>query len=147
MGRHDEADLHANAARGHEEDARYHGGEARRHGRGFAGMDPERQREIASMGGRASHGGGGRDEDYETRGGRSQDRPRDERGELEPRSSSRERDDEYESRGGSQERPRHERGEVEPTRSAARGRGEEGGGRNGSSGRSRNERGELDERR
>jgi len=31
--------------------------------RGFASMDPERQREIASMGGRASHGGQGRDWD------------------------------------------------------------------------------------
>ena len=27
-------------------------------GRGFAGMDPERQREIAAEGGRASHKGG-----------------------------------------------------------------------------------------
>lgn len=37
--------------------------------RGFAGMDPERQRRIASMGGRAGHGGRSRDEyedlDYE----------------------------------------------------------------------------------
>ncbi len=28
--------------------------------RGFAAMDPEKQREIAAMGGRASHGGRGR---------------------------------------------------------------------------------------
>ncbi len=28
--------------------------------RGFAAMDPEKQREIASKGGRASHGGRGR---------------------------------------------------------------------------------------
>ncbi len=28
--------------------------------RGFASMDPEKQREIASKGGRASHGGGRR---------------------------------------------------------------------------------------
>lgn len=27
-------------------------------GRGFAGMDPERQREISRKGGEASHGGG-----------------------------------------------------------------------------------------
>lgn len=30
----------------------------RRSGRGFASMDPERQREIASMGGRAAHASG-----------------------------------------------------------------------------------------
>lgn len=29
--------------------------ENRRDGRGFAGMDPEKQREIASMGGKAAH--------------------------------------------------------------------------------------------
>jgi general stress protein YciG len=117
QGRHDEADLHSNAARGHEDDARYHGGEARKHGRGFAGMDSDRQREIASTGGRASRGG--RNEDYETRS------------------------------GSNQERPRNERGEFESSRGSTRGRDddEENGGRNGSSGRPRNERGEFEERR
>ena len=33
--------------------------------RGFASMDPEEQRRIASMGGRASHGGQGRDWNYD----------------------------------------------------------------------------------
>ncbi len=38
------------------------GGRAKHRGpRGFAAMDPEEQREIASRGGRASHGGRGRD--------------------------------------------------------------------------------------
>jgi len=32
----------------------------RRSRRGFAAMDPEKQRRIAAMGGRASHGGGRR---------------------------------------------------------------------------------------
>lgn len=32
--------------------------EAKRHNRGFAAMDPDRQREIAAAGGSASHGGG-----------------------------------------------------------------------------------------
>lgn len=41
------------------------GGSSRR---GFAAMDPEKQRRIASMGGRASHGGRGRD--YEDNGDR-----------------------------------------------------------------------------
>ena len=36
--------------------------------RGFAAMDPERQREISSLGGRASHGGRGRDWDDDDRG-------------------------------------------------------------------------------
>ena len=45
---------------------------ARRNPRGFAAMDPQRQREIASMGGRASHGGRGRDwEEDDDRSGRS----------------------------------------------------------------------------
>lgn len=38
--------------------------EGNRGGRGFAGMDEEKQREIASKGGKASHGGrGGQDQD------------------------------------------------------------------------------------
>ncbi len=32
--------------------------ENKKSGRGFAGMDPERQREISRKGGEASHGGG-----------------------------------------------------------------------------------------
>ena len=32
--------------------------ERKRHDRGFANMDPDRQREIASEGGKASHHGG-----------------------------------------------------------------------------------------
>jgi len=55
------------------------GSRRRSSGRGFASMDPERQREIASMGGRASHGGRGREyeEDrYESRGGDSGGRGR-----------------------------------------------------------------------
>src|SRR5438132_540779 len=57
---------------------------------GFASMDPEEQREIASMGGRASHGGRGRDyyDDDESSSRRSSS----------GRSSSRDDDDE---RGGS----------------------------------------------
>jgi hypothetical protein len=39
-----------------EDGARRNGGSR---GRGFAGMDPEERREIASKGGRASHGGRG----------------------------------------------------------------------------------------
>ncbi len=38
---------------------------------GFASMDPDEQREIASMGGRASHGGRGRDYDDDDTSGRS----------------------------------------------------------------------------
>jgi general stress protein YciG len=52
------------------------GGRSRR---GFASMDPERQREIASMGGRASHGGRGRDwedEDDDGRGRSARSRSR-----------------------------------------------------------------------
>ena len=52
-GASDEGDLHAEAARGHTRSASEHGDEARRHARGFAAMDPDRQREIASEGGRA----------------------------------------------------------------------------------------------
>jgi general stress protein YciG len=53
--------------------------------RGFAAMDPEEQREISRMGGRASHGSRGRDyeEDRDNRSGRSSswdDQPRDEYG-------------------------------------------------------------------
>jgi len=33
-------------------------GEEKKRGRGFAGMDPEKQREIAKKGGEHSHGGG-----------------------------------------------------------------------------------------
>lgn len=33
--------------------------------RGFASMDPEKQREIASKGGKASHGGQSKDDDKE----------------------------------------------------------------------------------
>jgi general stress protein YciG len=61
-----------------------------RGGRGFAGMDPERHREISSMGGRASHGGRSRDYDEDDRWG---DRSSSDRG-------SRYGDDDYERRGG-----------------------------------------------
>jgi general stress protein YciG len=118
QARHDEAELHSSAARGHEEDAQYHAGEARRHGRGFAGMDPDRQREIASEGGRASHGGRGRDdEQYESQG--SQNRPRSDRGEFESssRMSGRSRDDRDDERGrNGSNQPRDDRGEFEARR-------------------------------
>lgn len=42
-------------------------GEGGRSRRGFASMDPEEQREIASMGGRASHGGRSREDDDDDR--------------------------------------------------------------------------------
>ncbi|NLF82988.1 MAG: stress-induced protein [Candidatus Gastranaerophilales bacterium] len=46
------------------------GGEKKR-GRGFAGMDPEKQREIAKKGGEHSHGGGRHKEsEEEKKGGR-----------------------------------------------------------------------------
>jgi general stress protein YciG len=59
--------------------------------RGFAGMDPERQREIASMGGRASHGGRGRDWD---------DDDDDRRESSRSRGRSRNDEDEDDDRGG-----------------------------------------------
>jgi general stress protein YciG len=62
-GQHSRADLHAEHARRHGRDADEFGERASRSNRGFAAMDPERQREIAAMGGRASHGG--RSRDYE----------------------------------------------------------------------------------
>ena len=65
-GQHGRADLHAEHARRHGQQADEWGEKASRQHRGFAAMDPERQREIASMGGRASHGGRGRD--YEREG-------------------------------------------------------------------------------
>ncbi len=52
-GNHEEADRHTHAAHGHSETAHEHSK------RGFAAMDPERVREIARMGGLASHGGRG----------------------------------------------------------------------------------------
>ncbi len=60
-GQHGRAELHAEAARRHGRSADEWGERASRQHRGFAAMDPERQREIASMGGRASHGGRGSD--------------------------------------------------------------------------------------
>ena len=48
--------------------SRYDDDDRGRSGRGFAAMDPDRQREIAAMGGRASHGGHGRDHDDDDRG-------------------------------------------------------------------------------
>lgn len=70
-GQHARADLHAEHARRHGRDADEYGQRASRGQRGFAAMDPERQREIASMGGRASHGGRGRDEGEESDEGQS----------------------------------------------------------------------------
>jgi|ERR1019366_6569881 general stress protein YciG len=77
-GEHDRADLHAEHARHHGREADEAGDRARANAsandRGFAAMDPERQREVASDGRRASHGGrsneseGGREEDYQTSG-------------------------------------------------------------------------------
>lgn len=64
-GQHERADLHAEQARRHSQQADEWGERASRQQRGFAAMDPERRREIASMGGRASHGGRGRDYDRE----------------------------------------------------------------------------------
>lgn len=52
-GDQEEGERHAEMARGHSEQAHDH---SSRSGRGFASMDPEEQREIARMGGRASHG-------------------------------------------------------------------------------------------
>ncbi len=67
----------------------------RRHGRqGFASMDPEEQREIASMGGRASHGSRGRS--YES------DEDDDDRRSYKSRPSSsryNDEDNDYEERG------------------------------------------------
>jgi general stress protein YciG len=65
-GEHGRADLHAEAARRHGRSADEWGERASRQNRGFAAMDPERQREIAAMGGRASHGGRG--SEYESEG-------------------------------------------------------------------------------
>ncbi len=39
-------------------------------GRGFASMDEKKQREIASKGGKASHGGKGNDQQLSSGGGR-----------------------------------------------------------------------------
>lgn len=65
-GQHGRADLHAEHARRHGRDADEYGERASRgSNRGFASMEPDRQREIASMGGRASHGGRGRDYESE----------------------------------------------------------------------------------
>lgn len=60
-GQHGRAELHAEAARRHGRSADESGERASRQNRGSAAMDPERQRETASMGGRASHGGRGGD--------------------------------------------------------------------------------------
>jgi general stress protein YciG len=71
-GQHGLADLHAEHARRHGRQADDYGERASHSSnRGFAAMDPERQREIASMGGHASHGGRGRDyegEEWESEG-------------------------------------------------------------------------------
>ena len=70
MGRnYDEHDRHRASSTTSERRSRYDDddrGQGSR--RGFAAMDPERQREIASMGGRASQGGRGRDWDGDDRG-------------------------------------------------------------------------------
>jgi len=88
--------------------------------RGFASMDPERRREMAARGGRASHGGyGGREEDYPSRSrdsyeGRGQDyRHEDDRW-------SADRSDEYDDEDYS---PRHQRNEEDDFDYEARERG------------------------
>jgi general stress protein YciG len=72
-GRFEEHDRSRRGSRDYDPDD--DGGRGRSSRRGFAAMDPERPREIASMGGRASHGGQGRNwnEDDE-RYSRSRDR-------------------------------------------------------------------------
>jgi Stress-induced bacterial acidophilic repeat motif len=78
-------------------------------------MDADRQREIAREGGRASHGGG-RDDEYESRG---QDRSRNDRGEFEssPRAMSQSRDDRDDERGrNGSNQSRNDRGEFEARR-------------------------------
>ncbi|MFO0950714.1 MAG: KGG domain-containing protein [Isosphaeraceae bacterium] len=55
----DEAEMHARTAHGHSQSAHEHSR------RGFAAMDPEEQREISRKGGQASHGGRGRQSEYD----------------------------------------------------------------------------------
>lgn len=68
---------HGGRSRGRDEDeGESENGSSGGSRRGFAAMDPERQREIAAEGGRASHGGRGRDEESEENEGSSRSRGR-----------------------------------------------------------------------
>lgn len=109
-GDHDRADLHAEHARHHGRQADEAADRARTStgsNRGFASMDPERQREMASESGSTAHGGrleteGEREDEYQTSGrnGGSRGGSRDQHQETGRRGS--------ESRGGREE-PENER--------------------------------------
>jgi general stress protein YciG len=80
-GRYEQGDLHSESAGTHGRHASEYN-ERARSGRGFASMDPERRRELAAEGGRASHGGNGAEEesDYDEKKGRGRNNEGDMRG-------------------------------------------------------------------